>query len=181
MKNIFIIIAISVVSQLSYSQSTTKIKLSSDNNQSVINYAMSNSLHSWTGESKEINSFILTDEKKNRIDQVEVSVKISSFDSKIARRDAHVLELTEADKFPAINFKSNSIIQENNKLNVTGTLNFHGIDQVISFEAFKNITQDNLEITGNFIVQSSPFNITLPSKFGVTTDENIKISFKAVY
>lgn len=181
MKKIIFLIAIVLLNIVSYSQSTSQIKLFCDKAHSSIEYSMHHPLHSWTGESKDITSVILSDEKRNSISQVAVLVKISSFDSKNANRDSHIMEVTEALKYPAITFTSTSIKQENNKLAVTGTMNFHGINQTISFEADKNMIKDKAEITGNFIVKMSQFNIKPPSLMGVATDDEIKISFKTIY
>jgi polyisoprenoid-binding protein YceI len=180
-KKIIFLIAIGLLDLMAYSQQTSPVKLFCDKTQSTINYSMHHPLHSWEGESKDITSVILSDEKRNVISQVAVIVKISSFDSKNANRDSHVMEVTEALKYPSITFTSTSIKQENNKLMVTGTLGFHGVNQTISFDADKNIKNDKAEVTGNFIVKMSQFAIKPPSLMGMATDDDIKISFKVVY
>lgn len=181
MKKIIFLISIVLLNIVASSQTISPIKLFCDKNLSTIDYSMHHPLHSWTGESKEITSVILSDEKRNIISQVAVLVKISSFDSQNANRDSHVMEVTEALKYPSITFTSTTIKAENNKLTVTGTLNFHGVNQTISFDADKNMINDKAEITGNFIVKMSQFNIKPPSLMGVATDDAIKISFKTIY
>lgn len=169
------------MSTLANAQQPSQVKLYCDKTQSTITYSMHHPLHSFSGESKDFTSIILTDENRNLINQVAVLVKISSFDSKNANRDSHVMESTEALSFPTITFTSNSIKQESNKLMVSGILNFHGVNQPISFEAEKKIVNSKAEITGNFVVQMTQFKIKPPSLLGVSTDDDIKLAFKVIY
>lgn len=181
MKELTIFFAVSLISSLINAQQASSVKLYCDKTQSTITYSMHHPLHSWTGESKDVTSVILTDENRSIINQVAVLVKVSSFDSKNANRDSHVMEATEALTFPTVSFSSTSIKQESNNLSVEGTLKFHGVSQQISFEAEKTFINSKVEITGNFIVKMTQFEIKPPSLMGVATDDDIKISFKAVY
>lgn len=181
MKNLTIIVAILLFSALANAQAPAQIKLYCDKSQSTITYSMHHPLHSWTGESKDVTSVIVTDDKRDIINQVAVLVKISSFDSKNANRDSHMIEATEALNFPTISFTSTSIKQESNKLTVTGTLKFHDVSQPITFEAVKSMINNKAEITGNFTVQMTEFKIKPPSLLGVATDNDIKLSFKVIY
>jgi len=181
MKKIIIVFALALLSIFAYSQDKSEIKIYGDKNLSTITYSMNHPMHSWTGESKDVTSIIVTNENKSIIKQVAVSVKIASFDSKNANRDSHTMEVTEALKYPNVTFTSTSIIQNGDKLSVVGTLNFHGIKQTIKFEAEKKIVNNKIEVTGNFIAKMSQFNIKPPSLMLMATDDDIKISFKAEY
>jgi polyisoprenoid-binding protein YceI len=181
MKMMKILVALALLSTLADAQDKSQIKLYCDKKQSTISYYLHHPLHAWTGESNDVNSIILTDENRTLINTVAVSVKISSFDSKNANRDSHVMEVTEALKYPTISFTSNSIKQESNKLVVSGTLNFHGVSQIVLFEADKTIINNKAEITGGFTVKMTQFGIDPPSLMGMATDDDIKITFKVVY
>ena len=181
MKKLLIFFAIILFCSLVNAQPSSQIKLYCDKTQSTITYSMHHPLHSWTGESKELTSVILTDENRNLISQVAVLVKISSFDSKNANRDSHVMEVAEALKFPTVSFNSTLIKQDSNKLSVEGTLKFHGVSQQISFEVEKTIINGKAQITGSFIVRMTQFEIKPPSLMGVATDDDIKLEFKVVY
>ena len=135
MRRIILISAVLLINTVAFTAKSAPVKIFCDKSHSTITYAMNHLLHSWTGTSKDINSIILTDEAEKTISQVAVSVKISSFDSKNANRDSHMMEATEAIKYPNITFSSKSIKQEGNKLSVEGTLNFHGVNKEITFEA----------------------------------------------
>ena len=181
MKYLILIYAIACISFGANAQGTTQKKLFADKKQSEITYAMDHPLHSWTGVSKDINSVILIDSNSGIISQVAVSVKISSFDSQNANRDSHAIEVTEALKYPVIKFSSSKIVQEGNKLKVTGTLSFHGVNQLITFDAAKKNKGSNIEVSGGFTVKLTQFKIDPPSLMGIATDDEIKLSFKAIY
>ena len=181
MKRIVFISAILFINTMAFAAKPAPVKLFCDKSHSSITYAMNHLLHSWTGTSKEINSVILTDEARNTISQVAVSVKISSFDSKNANRDSHMMEVTEALKYPSITFSSKSIKQDGNKLSVEGTLSFHGVNKDISFEAEKTKNKNKIEVTGGFDVKMTDFNIDKPTLMGVATDDEIKITFDVLY
>ena len=73
-----------------------KVKINCVKEESSITYSMKHPMHEWSGVSKEVNSIILTDEGRTTIFQVAVSAKLSSFDSKNANRDSHMMEVTHA-------------------------------------------------------------------------------------
>lgn len=181
MKRIVLISAVLLVTAVAIAAKPAPVKLFCDKSNSTITYAMNHLLHSWTGTSSEINSVILTDEDRNNISQVAVSVKISSFDSKNANRDSHMMEATEALKYPSITFSSKSIQQDGNKLSVTGTLSFHGVNRDITFEAEKNNKKNKIKVTGGFDIKMTDFNIEKPTLMGVATDDDIKITFDVLY
>lgn len=181
MKTKFLFLISFLLTGIINAQEPTQIKVFADKNESTITYAMNHLLHSWEGVSSEVNSVILTDEKRNTITQAAVSVKISSFDSKNANRDSHAIEATEAIKYPTISFASSSIKQDGNNLEITGTLTFHGESKSITINALKKLVKNKAEITGNFDVNMKDFKIDPPSLMGVATDEVIKMSFKMLY
>jgi len=181
MKKIVFVFILALVSHLIYSQNASVVKLFCDKNKSSITYSMNHILHAWTGISKEVTSVILTDENRNTITQVAVSVKVSSFDSDNANRDSHALEVTEALKFPAITFSSTSILEEGNKLKVKGTMNFHGVNQTVSFDAQKKVTGNKVQVTGSFSVTMTQFKIEPPTLMGISTDDEIKLTFDISY
>lgn len=156
-------------------------KLHCDQTKSSITYSMSHPLHSWTGVCKEVNSILLFDNKRETFKKVAVLVRVASFDSQNANRDSHAIEVTEAIKYPAISFISDSIAMNGNKLNVFGTLVFHGVSQKISFIANFKKTKNNIEVTGNFDVRMSQYKIEAPSLMGMDVDDIIKINFDVFF
>ena len=173
---IFIYLNPGVIAQVSNQK-----KIFADKKRSEIIYAMDHPLHSWTGVSKDVNSVILIDPNSGIISQVAVSVKIASFDSKNANRDSHTIEVTEAIKYPLIKFNSSQIKQDGNKLTVSGTLNFHGVNQPITFVAEKKNIGSNIEVTGGFSIKMTQFKVDPPSLMGISTDDEIKLTFKVLF
>lgn len=142
---------------------------------------MDHPLHSWSGVSKDVNSVILIDSNSGIISQVAVSVKIASFDSQNANRDSHAIEVTEALKFPMIKFNSSQIKQEGNKLTVSGTINFHGVNQPITFNAIKKNSGKNIEVSGGFEIKMTQFKLDPPTLMGISTDDEININFNVFF
>lgn len=162
-------------------QGAGQTKYYSDKKESYIEYSMNHPLHSWTGKSSDFTSVIVADETKTKISQVAVSAKISSFDSKNANRDSHAIEVLEAIKYPSVTFASSSVVPSGQKLTVTGALTFHGVTRTITFEATELKKGNSVEISGAFAVNMTDYKIERPSLMGFPTEDEIKISFKAVY
>jgi polyisoprenoid-binding protein YceI len=158
-----------------------KIKVNCVKEESSITYSMNHPLHSWTGESKEINSIILTDEAKNTIFQVAVSAKVASFDSKNANRDSHMIEATEALKFPNVTYVSTSVTIDGSEFTSSGNLTFHGISQPVALKG-KLVKEGNkLTFTGGFNLKMTQFKVDPPSLMGISTNDDFKLEFKVVY
>jgi polyisoprenoid-binding protein YceI len=158
-----------------------KVKVNSVKEESSIVYSMKHPLHEWTGESKEINSILLMDESKSTIYQVAVSVKVSTFDSKNANRDSHMMEVTEAIKFPNVTFVSTSVNIEGTDFTSSGNLTFHGINQPVAMKG--KITKDGnkLTVSGDFNLKMTQFKVDPPSLMGINTNDDFKLEFKVVY
>jgi len=177
MKTLAIIITFLAINSLAFAQ----VKIYSDKELSTISYDMHHPMHSWTGVSKEATSIILTDDKKETITKVVVSVKIASFDSKNANRDSHVLEATEGLIYPTITFSSDSVKQVGDKLFVSGDLTFHGVVQRVSFNAEKTFSKNKVNVTGSFSLKMTQFKIEPPSLMGIATTDEFKIAFNMFY
>jgi len=158
-----------------------KVKVNCVKEESSITYAMNHPLHAWTGESKDINSIILTDEAKTTIFQVAVSAKLSSFDSKNANRDSHMMEVTEALKFPNVTYVSTSVTVDGNDFTSSGTLTFHGISQPVAMKGKLVRDGNKLTFTGNFNLKMTQFKVEPPSLMGINTNDDFKLEFKVVY
>lgn len=150
--------------------------------ESTISYSMNHPLHAWTGKNNDVSSIVIMDDKRSLIKQVAVSLKVASFDSENANRDSHMIEVTEALLYPTVTFQSTSIEKDAENLKVKGTLNFHGVSQVITFNALlKEGKKNNIEVTGSFTISMTQFNIKPPSLMGMATDDEIEIHFNMYY
>jgi len=78
---------------------------------------------------------IYFDPKKIENSSVKMVIKTISLKSKHSTLDRIVLSkrLLDAEQYPEITFRSNSIKQKGEDYEVTGMLNLHGISQIITF------------------------------------------------
>lgn len=158
-----------------------KLKISCIKEESSITYAMNHPLHAWTGQSKDISSIILTDDARSTIYQVAVSAKVSTFDSKNANRDSHMMEVTEALKYPNVTFVSTSVTIDGSDFKSAGTLTFHGISQPVELNGKLTREGSKLTFTGKFNLKMTQFKVDPPSLMGISTDDDFKLEFKVVY
>jgi polyisoprenoid-binding protein YceI len=157
------------------------VRTMADKKSSSITYSMKHPLHSWSGTSRDVSSVILSNGKKYDIQEVAVSVKVSTFDSKNANRDSHMIEVTEAIRFPNITFSGKVISKKENQLDVSGELTFHGISRPLNFEVTTTEKGGKLEVTGGFTVTLTEFNIQRPTLMGLPANDEIKVDFSITY
>lgn len=158
-----------------------KVKVRSVSGESSITYSMNHPLHTWTGESKEINSIILTDPARSVIYQVAVSAKVSTFDSKNANRDSHMIEVTEALKFPDVTFVSNTVNMDGSEFTSMGTITFHGVSQPVALKGKFTKEGTKFTFTGDFNLKLTQFNVEPPTLMTIKTEDDFKLQFKVVY
>lgn len=152
-----------------------------DKKHSTITYGMNHLLHAWEGTSSDLNGVVQLN-AAGQIEKVAVVSKVSAFDSKSSNRDAHMLEVVEALKFPNISFYSTAITEgKNGELEVKGVLQFHGVNKESSFKALAKASNGNVTVSGNFIVLLEDFKIERPSFMLKPVDNEMKIRFEIVY
>jgi polyisoprenoid-binding protein YceI len=112
---------------------------------------------------------------------VAVSAKLASFDSKNANRDSHMMEETEALKFPNVTYTSTSVNIEGGDFTSSGNITFHGISQPVALKG-KIIREGNkLTFKGEFNLKLTQFKVDPPSLMGIDTNDDFKLDFKVVY
>ena len=158
-----------------------KIKVTAVKEESSIVYSMKHPLHEWTGESKEINSILLMDEAKTTIYQVAVSAKLSTFDSKNANRDSHMMEVTEALKYPSVTYVSSSVTIDGSDFTSSGNMTFHGVSQPVAVKGKLTKEGNKLIFSGDFSLKMTQFKIDPPSLMGISTNDDFKLEFKVTY
>lgn len=148
-----------------------------DKANSSLTYHMSHPMHEWDGVSKEVDGVVQFDPQNGLIQKVALVAKVSSFDSKNSNRDSHLLEITEAIKYPSVSFVSTQIKDNGGELEVQGKINFHNITKEISFKAQSKTVSKSRVISGNFILLLEDFNLERPSLMMVKTSNELKMSF----
>jgi polyisoprenoid-binding protein YceI len=148
---------------------------------SFIKYHMVHPLHSWDGISNQIEGFIQLDDIKRQVVKVDLVAKVSSFDSKNSKRDARMMEITEALKYPNVSFVSSTIKEDGDNLEVIGIIVFHGISKEVKFKAKREIINKQTRVSGDFIVLLEDFKIDRPSLLTMKTENEMKMSFLVQY
>ena len=152
-----------------------------DKKKSTITYSMNHLLHAWDGTSSELNGAVQL-KADGSIEKVAIVTKVSAFDSKSSNRDAHLLEVVEALKFPNISFYSTAITAaKDGSLDVKGVLQFHGVNKETSFKATTKSINGATQVTGNFIFLLEDFKIERPSFMLKPVDNEVKVKFDVFY
>lgn len=152
-----------------------------DKTKSFITYHMVHPMHSWDGTSKDIDGVIQYDDKTNQIIKVAILAKVSSFDSKSSNRDSHMMEVTEAIKYPTVSFVSSSIKDDGSTVDVTGTITFHGVSKQIHFTAKDQLVGKRKIVNGEFVLLLEDFKIERPSMMMMKTENEMKMSFSVEF
>lgn len=148
-----------------------------DKKMSTITYYMNHALHAWDGTSSDLNGVVVVS-PENKIQKVAIVSKVSAFDSKSSNRDAHMLEVTEALKFPNISFSSTSITElKSGELEIKGMLQFHGVSKEISFKGLSKNETGSTKVSGEFIFLLEDFKIERPSFMLQKVDNEVKVTF----
>jgi len=157
------------------------VKLTADKSKSSITYSMKHPLHAWDGVSKDVQSIAVTEGENRTITQVAVRVRLSSFDSRNANRDSHMIEVAEGLNHPDITFTSTSITNNGESLTVTGNLRFHGVTRSITFNCTRKEEKKSIIVSGAFRVRLTDHGIEPPSLLALATEDEFKVSFEMTY
>ena len=152
-----------------------------DKANSSLTYHMSHPMHEWDGVSKEVDGVVQLDAQNGMIQKVAMLVKVASFDSKNSNRDSHLLEITEAIKYPTVSFVSTQVKDNGGELDVQGKISFHNVTKEVSFKAQSRTVSKSRIISGNFILLLEDFNLERPSLMMVKTSNELKMSFSVSF
>ena len=147
-----------------------------DTEPSYIKYDADHFLHAWSGSNNSIKG-IITGNKKE-FQKIAIAMLVRDFDSKNSNRDNNALEILEVLKFPKIEFFSDEIEVNNNKLTFKGEMSFHGIGIKKLIEADANYKNNKLILSGTFEIILSDFSINRPSFMMKKMDDLIEISYE---
>ena len=152
-----------------------------DKKNSSVTYAMNHLLHSWDGTSRDLNGAVQLN-STGKIEKVAIVTKVSAFDSENSNRDAHMMEVTQAIKYPNVSFYSTSITESKpGELEVKGILAFHGVNKEISFKAWTSAKGSTSIVKGDFIFLLEDYNLERPSFMLNKVDNEVKLSFEVSY
>ncbi len=158
-----------------------KKKIVADKSASSLSYAMKHPLHSFEATSKDFKAIAAYDVESGKIELIGVSAGVKSFDSGNSNRDSHVIEATEALKYPNVTFSSDAVVYDGEKVTAKGKLVFHGVSKPFEIQGIQKSLKGKLVLTGTFEVNMTDFGITPPGIMGLATDEKIRMSYTLTF
>ena len=150
-----------------------------DTTKSSISYSGNHFLHKWSAENNNLSGLIKTDNEK--IVNIGIVAKVADFKSGNSSLDSNSYRVLEALKFPNIIFKSISIENLQETLNIKGVIQFHGIDKNIDVNAELIKNESTTQINGKFTLSLSDFSVDRPSLLLRKVDDQIIIVFKLIF
>jgi Uncharacterized conserved protein len=176
-KNYFLLLALLFL--VTASKAQTK-KIQADKKESSITYQMTHPLHEIEATSKDVGCWVDLDPAKKEISHVYVQIDVTTFDGGNSNRDSHAMEVIDAISYPKVKFTSTSIVQNGDKLKVTGKLTFHGVTKEITFDAIPKWESSKLTVTGNFVISLTEFKIERPSLLMIPVKDELRFLFTEV-
>ena len=150
-----------------------------DTTKSSISYSGNHFLHKWSAENNNLSGLIKIDNEK--IVNIGIVAKVADFKSGNSSLDSNSYRVLEALKFPNIIFKSISIENSKETLNIKGVIQFHGIDKNINVNAELIKNESTTQINGKFTLSLSDFSVDRPSLLLRKVDDQIIIVFKLIF
>ena len=150
-----------------------------DTTKSSISYSGNHFLHKWSAENNNLSGLIKTDNEK--IVNIGIVAKVADFKSGNSSLDSNSYRVLEALKFPNIIFKSISIENLQEELNIKGVIQFHGIDKNIDVNSELIKNESTTQINGKFTLSLSDFSVDRPSLLLRKVDDQIIIVFKLIF
>lgn len=148
--------------------------------ESVISYHMVHKMHEFTGVSKKFRCAV--DLPPDTLQaRIYVKAGIVEFNSGNSSRDGNMLEVTEAAKYPFVEFASDSVRKggvdaDGRQLwRVFGRLAFHGVKKPVNFLVRPEIGGGKVRVRGEFDVSLTEFKIERPSLLLIPVDDALKI------
>ncbi len=154
-----------------------KKKVIANTGSSTFMYGLHHPLHSFESTAKEFKCIGVYNDESQKLEVVAVSVPVKNFDSGNSNRDSHVIETVEALKYPNITFSAQDVSYDGNTVTAKGKLVFHGESKPFTIKAEQILEGSSLSIKGKFDVNMTEFGVKPPSLMGMSTDEEIKVSF----
>ncbi|GAL85303.1 hypothetical protein MYP_2532 [Sporocytophaga myxococcoides] len=137
------------------------------------------SLNSYTGNSNQLKGTINLKQKT-----VYFSVPFESIDTGIKKRNKHMKELIETDKYPNAEFEGKIISDLNaekdgsQKVTVKGNFKMHGVSREITVEGSLRRNGDKLTAEAEWKVLITDYKITPPKIFGNKVQDEHTIIIK---
>lgn len=148
-----------------------RIAATVDSTKSVIDYTGSATMHDWTGTSRDVSGTMVLDVDTPDSSRVVVRASVASFESGRDRRDRRMREVTEAEKYPTVEFRATDIRPthwgrtnegQGGRWQVTGDLTFHGQTHPVEAAVDVQTTEDSVHARAQFPVSLTRFDVERP-------------------
>ena len=142
-------------------------------------------MHEFTGVSKKFRCAVDLPEDTLKA-RIYVKAGIVEFNSGNSSRDGNMLEVTEAAKYPYVEFASDSVRKggmddKGQQLwRVFGRLSFHGVKKPVNFLVRPLIGGGKVRIEGIFDISLTEFKIERPSLLMIPVDDALQIRISVV-
>ena len=173
MKKLIFIFVLSV--NILSAQETLKI----DNSISSISYSGTHFLHNWDATNGNITGLIELND--NQISKIGVIAKVKDFKSGNSSLDSNSYRVLDALRIPNIIFRSSEIVDSLNLVNISGTISFHDIEKDLNVLIDKSTENDNITLTGKFLINLSDFNVKRPSLLLQKINNEIEIQINLIF
>ena len=164
---------------MSLSVSKAQEKWVLDSKKSFIKYEASHFLHDWAGSNENVKGVLL--ENDGVFQKIALAMYLRDFDSKNSNRDNNALEILEVLKFPKIEFYSDQIEKNNDKVNFSGSMIFHGIELEKKIISQVSSKKNSFLLEGNFKLTLSDFEVPLPSFMLRKMEDEILIKYELYF
>ena len=150
-----------------------------DSEKSFINYTGKHFLHKWSAENKNISGLIQIDGES--ISNIGIVAKVQDFKSGNSSLDSNSYRVLDALRIPNIVFRSTDIVDSLDLINVSGNISFHGIEKDLNVLLNKSTQNDNISLSGKFIVNLSDFNVERPSLLLQKINNEIEVQINLIF
>jgi polyisoprenoid-binding protein YceI len=153
--------------------------------ESSLSYHMIHKMHEFSGVSRNFRCAVDLPEDTLKA-RIYVKAAVAEFNSGNSSRDANMLEVTEAAKFPFVEFASDSVRRDvldgkgAQLWRVHGRLSFHGVRRSVSFLVRPEIGDGKVRVRGSFIISLSEYDIKRPSLLLIPVEDALRISLDVI-
>jgi len=106
---------------------------------------------------------------------------VKDFKSGNSSLDSNSYRVLDALRIPNIVFRSSEVVDSLNVVNVTGTISFHGIEKDLNVLLDKSTDNNNILLTGKFIINLSDFNVERPALLLQKINNEIEVQIKLIF
>lgn len=158
-----------------------------DNDHTSVQFKITHVGISWVhGRFNEVDGKVVLDSDPAK-SSIDISIKVESIDTKVKKRDEHLrsADFFDAEKHPAITFKSTKVRPTKGGLEVIGTVTIHGKSKPMTLELVGGKSAEfppgvhRVGYSTSFVLKRSDFD--MKTMLGPIGDEvHAEISFEAI-